>query len=138
MGLIVLDAGVLIAVLSARDAHHEAARSAIAAALERGDRLVLPASAYAELLVGPLRQKPPSDAAVDEFLEALPVTVEPATREIARTAAELRARHGGRLRLPDALVVATAIALGSDRALTTDSRWPDVWMRVDVVGAMST
>jgi len=138
VGLIVLDAGVLIAVLSARDAHHEAARSAIAAALERGDRLVLPASAYAALLVGPLRQRPPSDAAVDEFLEALPVTIEPARREIARTAAGLRASHGGRLRLPDALVVATGITLDAERVLTTDSRWPEVGIRVEVVGAIPT
>lgn len=136
MGLTVLDTGVLIAVLSARNAHHETARSAIAVALERGDRLVLPASAYAELLVGPLRQKPPSDSTIDEFLDALPVTIEPATREIARTAAELRA--SGRLRLPDALVLATAITLDADRVLTTDARWPDTGLRVDVVGAIAT
>ena len=134
MGLTVLDAGVLIAVLNAKDAHHDAGRTEIAAAREKGDRLVLPASAYTELLVGPLRQKPASDAAVDEFLEALPVIIEPATREIARAAAELRARHGSRLRLPDALVAATAIALGADRVLTTDAQWPDLGIVVEVIG----
>ncbi|MEK6719919.1 MAG: PIN domain-containing protein [Chloroflexota bacterium] len=133
MGLTVLDAGVLIAVLNANDAHHNSARRAIASARDRGDRLVLPVSAYAELLVGPLRQKPASDAAVDEFLEALPVSIEPATREIARAAAELRARHGGRLRLPDALVVATAIELKADRVLMTDAQWPDLRIVVEII-----
>lgn len=136
MGLTVLDAGVLIAVLNAKDAHHNAARRSIASARDRGDRLVLPASAYAELLVGPLRQKPASGVAVDEFLEALPVIIEPATREIARAAAELRARHGGRLRLPDALVVATAVELKADHVLTTDARWPDLRIAIEVIGTM--
>lgn len=137
MDLTVLDAGVLIAVLNADDAHHDRAREAVAAVRDRGDRLVVPASAYAEILVAPLRQDPARGDLVDEFLEALPASVEPATREIARYAASLRARHGSRLRLPDALVVATAIVLSADRVVTTDGRWPDVGIRVDVVGASS-
>ena len=103
MDLTVLDAGVLIAVLNFDDAHHERARAALSAARSRGDRLIVPASAYAEILVAPLRQSAARGDAVDDFLEALPASVEPATREIARRAAELRARHGTRLRLPDAL-----------------------------------
>jgi predicted nucleic acid-binding protein len=42
----------------------------------------------------------------------------------ARLAAELRARHGGRLELPDALVVATAHALDVDVLVTSDRGWP--------------
>ena len=52
----------------------------------------------------------------------------------AAVAAELRSRNGNRLRLPDALVVATAIVLGAGRVVTTDGRWPDLPVRVDVVG----
>jgi predicted nucleic acid-binding protein len=132
--LTVLDAGVLIAVLNADDAHHDRARQAVAAVRDRGDRLVVPASAYAEILVAPMRQNPASGDAVDEFLDALPASVEPATRQIARRAALLRARHGGRLRLPDALVVATAIVLDASRVVTTDARWPDVGITVEVIG----
>jgi predicted nucleic acid-binding protein len=131
--LTVLDAGVLIAVLNGDDAHHQRARQFVAAARDRGDRLVVPASAYAEILVAPLRQSPSSGDAVDDFLEALPASVEPATRQIARMAASLRAEHGGRLRLPDALVVATAIVLDASRVVTTDARWPDVGIAVEVV-----
>lgn len=137
MDLTVLDAGVVIAVLDADDAHHPSARKAVAAARERGGPLVIPASAYAETLVAPLRDGPASGDAVDGFLDAMPVSVEPATRQIARQAAELRARHGNRLRLPDALVVATAIVLGADRIVTTDGRWPDVGLRVEVIGPAS-
>jgi predicted nucleic acid-binding protein len=134
MDLTILDAGVLIAILNSADVHHEHARVAISAARGRGDRLVLPASAYAEILVAPFKQGAASGDAVDAFLEALPASVEPATRDIARRAAELRARHGTRLRLPDALVVATAIVLQARRVVTTDARWPDLGMHVEVVG----
>lgn len=134
MDLTILDAGVVIAILNADDAHHDGARRSLAAIRDRGDRLVVPASAYAEILVAPLRQNAASGDVVDRFLEALPASVEPATREIAHRAAELRASHGSRLRLPDALVVATAIALDASRVLTTDAGWPDVGITVEVVG----
>jgi predicted nucleic acid-binding protein len=63
----------------------------------------------------------------------LPATIHPVTPEIGRIASGLRAEHGRRLRLPDALVVATAIQLGAGRVLTTDSRWPDLDVVVDVI-----
>ncbi len=90
MGLTVLDAGIIIAVLDADDAHHHAARAALHDALDRGERLALPASAYAEAMVGPQRSHPDAVATVDAFIDALPATVEPATRDIARAAAALR------------------------------------------------
>lgn len=133
MGLTVLDAGILIAVLDGADLHHAAATRALRTRIDRGDELVLPASAYAEVLVAPYRRNEEAVATVEAFLDALPVRVEPATRAIAARAAELRARHGSRLRLPDALVVATAIDLGAE-VLTTDSRWPSLPLNVAVTG----
>lgn len=133
MGLTVLDAGVVIAVLDASDAHHDAAARAVSEARERGDTLVLPASAYAECLVAPHRRGADAVATVDAFLDALPARIEPATRGVAGVAAELRARHGGGLRLPDALVVATALTLGADRLMTTDARWPALAVTVEVL-----
>jgi len=82
-----------------------------------------------------LRQSSAQGDAVDAFIEALPAAVEPETRAIARRAAELRARHGTRVRLPDALVVATAVVLGATRVVTTDARWPDLGVSVEVIGA---
>jgi len=138
MALTILDAGVVIAILDSDDAHHAAAREAVRGALARGDGLALPASAYAEVLVGPYRQSDEAAATVDTFLAALPARVEPATREIASAAARLRARHGARLRLPDALVVATAQLLQAGQLLTTDADWPPLPIPVTVVGGSAT
>jgi PIN domain nuclease of toxin-antitoxin system len=48
--------------------------------------------------------------------------------------AELRSRHRG-LRLPDALVLATAEVDAADRVLTADKRWAAADERVEVVGS---
>lgn len=133
MGLTVLDAGVVIALLDAADPHHAAAVASLGIARDRGDVLVLPASAYAECLVSPHRRGPDAVAVVDRFLDALPARVEAADRSTAAAAAALRATHGTALRLPDALVVATALVLAADRILTTDAGWPAVNVPVEVL-----
>lgn len=133
MGLTVLDSGVVIALLDAADAHHAAAVASVRIARDRGDVLVLPASAYAECLVSPHRRGPDAVAVVARFLDALPARVEPADRSIAAAAAALRATHGTALRLPDALAIATALVLGADRILTTDAGWPAVAVPVEVL-----
>ena len=133
MGLTVLDAGVVIAALDAGDVHHAPAIAALREARARGDKLVLPASAYAEALVGPSRRGADAVATLDAFLDALPVTVEPATRDVARHAASFRAAHGRGLKLPDALVLATAGVLDADHVLTTDAGWPAVGVDVRVL-----
>jgi predicted nucleic acid-binding protein len=135
MGLIVLDAGVVIAALNSDDVHHAAAVEALRDALKRSDRLILPVSAYAESLVGPSRRGPDAVATLDAFLDALPATVEPATREIGRRAASLRAANGRGLRLPDALVLATATAVSAALVLTTEGGWPDIDVAIRVVAA---
>lgn len=134
MGLTILDAGVVIAALDASDAHHEATLEALREARTRGDALAVPASAYAESLVGPSRRGAEAVATVDAFLDALPARVEPATRDVARKAAALRAAHGRGLRLPDALVLATATSIGADLVLTTDAGWPEAGVAVRMVG----
>jgi predicted nucleic acid-binding protein len=122
MGVTVLDAGVVIAGLDADDVHHAAAGAALAAAQDRGEAFVLPASAYAEILVRPAARGSEMVARVDTALDAMAISIADADREIARRAAGLRARHS-KLRLPDALVIATAIELEADHLLTTDRRW---------------
>jgi predicted nucleic acid-binding protein len=133
VALTILDAGVVIGVLDASDPHHAAARAAVGAAIERGDALAVPASAYAECLVAPARRGKDAVRAVNAFLADLPADVEPITRQLAARAAELRARHGPRLRLPDALVLATALHLRADRVITTDRGWPPAGVVVEFV-----
>ncbi len=133
MGVTVLDSGVLIAILDRDDAHHRAALAAVSSALERYDDLVVPVSAYAEAHVTPSRNGAPAIAIYDGLVDGLPSRVEPASRTIGAAAAELRARFGPVLKLPDALVIATAQVLQADRILTTDRGWPTTGVPVEIV-----
>lgn len=123
MGLSVVDAGVLIGLLDGNDAHHAAARGALEEVLARNDRMVLPASAFAEVLVGPSRKGAAAVRAVHELTEGLPIEIAPLDASIAVAAAAIRGRHRS-LKLPDALVIATAAHLDADHLLTTDRGWP--------------
>ena len=122
MGLTVLDAGVLIAGLEIHDVHHLVAAAAMRDAIRRGDSTLLPASAYAEVLVLPASISGPMLRRTDVAIDDLGIMIIPADRDIAREAAKLRAKHRT-LRLPDALVIATAITRDADHLLTTDKRW---------------
>jgi len=123
VGLIHLDAGVIIGFLDASDAHHQTSRAALADAVQQSDHLALAASALAESLVGPARRGEPAVHAVRNLVDRLPISIIPLDVEIATTAARLRAAHRT-LRLPDALVIATAIEQAADHLITTDRKWP--------------
>jgi predicted nucleic acid-binding protein len=129
VAIVVLDASLVIAFLDAHDAHHAAAVAAIGRA--RREELVLPASAYAEVLVDPWRRGPDTVALVKRFLTDLGIRIEPLTASISERAAGLRAGHHT-LRLPDALVLATTDALDAT-ALTCDRSWSRVSRRARVV-----
>jgi predicted nucleic acid-binding protein len=118
-----LDAGVLIGFLDSEDAHHRAARAAVADALHGGERLAMASSALAECLVGPARHGDDAVAFVHDVRQRLPIEIIGIGVDIATTAARLRAGHRT-LRLPDAFVIASAAAEGADRLVTTDRRWP--------------
>jgi len=130
VALVVLDASVVIAFLDSNDPHHAAAVAAIAAA--RDDEIILPASAYAEVLVGPYRRGSSAVRRVDEFIADLGMRIEPLTREIASRAARLRAK-AARVGLPDALVLATGDVLGVGRVLTADRAWPAISKRARAI-----
>ncbi len=123
MGLIHLDAGVIIGLLDASDAHHAAAREALGDALGGGNKLAMSASAFAECLVGPSSRGPDAVGVVLGLVERVPISIFSLDGEVAKTAANLRARHPP-LRLPDALVIATAVEDEADQLVTTDRRWP--------------
>ncbi len=124
MGLTVFDAGVLIGLLDAGDTHHSGAHQALLDAWERHDQLALPSSAYSEALVGPSRAGAHAVDEVRDFVRQSRIEIVPIDAAIAEVVARLRQHHGTVLRLPDALVVATAIHLDADTLVTTDRRWP--------------
>lgn len=128
MALVVLDASVVIGYLTHDEAHHVAAAAALAAHAE--DDLRLPSTAYAEVLIGPIRKGWLERARAE--LRALLVGIEAVDEHVAERAADLRARFPG-LRLPDALIVAYGEVVGADAILTTDRRWRRVSARVRVI-----
>jgi predicted nucleic acid-binding protein len=116
VGAVALDASVAIAFLEPADAHHDRAVAELRGCGQAS--LIMAASAYSETLVRPLA-KGVGDR-VEAFIDGLQVEIVAADRGIARRAAELRAANE-RLRLPDALVLATARLRGA-RLLTFDGR----------------
>lgn len=109
MEALILDASVLIGLLDTADTHHDRAIDDVEAADREGRQLLLPASAYSELLVAFARAHRLEEAR--RAVAAMGITIVSLTDTIAERAAELRARHS-RLRLPDAIVLATAQEMG--------------------------
>jgi predicted nucleic acid-binding protein len=118
VGLLILDASVLIGLLDNADAHHQRAVDDVEAADEASTELIAPASAYSEAMVAFARVDRISDAR--EAIAAMGIRVSPLDARTAERAAELRARYSG-LRLPDAIVLATAHELGGS-LLSYDER----------------
>jgi predicted nucleic acid-binding protein len=125
--LIVLDASVAIAALSADDAHHDAAVDALAGASE--DDLVFAATTRAEILVGPARLGGKTLAAARDFADGCETV--PVGATVADEAAALKARHRG-LSLPDAIALVVAEMIDADAVWTFDRRWRDVHQRVTI------
>jgi predicted nucleic acid-binding protein len=105
VGPLILDASVLIGLLDTEDSHHDRAVDEVDQADRAERRILTPASAYSEALIAFARAKRLEDAR--EAIAGMGITVVPLTAPIAERAAELRAQHDA-LRLPDALVLATA------------------------------
>jgi predicted nucleic acid-binding protein len=75
-------------------------------------------------MVAPARKGEAALEAFQEFVERFPLGVAKLDAEVAIIAAQIRAIHGPRLKLPDALVVATAINAEAEFLVTTDRGWP--------------
>jgi predicted nucleic acid-binding protein len=115
---LILDASVLIGLLDTADAHHQQAVEHVDRADTAGTTLLVPASAYSEALVAFARADRTADAR--DAVAAMGITVVAMNQEIAERAAEIRAQHQ-RLRLPDAIVLATAREYRAE-LLTYDDR----------------
>ena len=134
MALVVLDASVVIAFLDPDDALHNEA--VVALTEHQHDELIVPVSVYAGILVAPYRRGAEAVAEVEAFLSDFAVRIEAMTPAIARAAAKLRGKFR-RLRLPDALVLATAAELEADRLLSGDESWLPISGRVTLIQAKS-
>lgn len=123
MGTVVVDSNVLIAFLDPNDAQHPVARERLTPWLAIPHDMLLPASVYGEILVAPIRIGRTGE--IERFLQESRAQIMELTREIARQAAQLRADSPS-LRLPDALVAATAVHYRAV-LLTLDLRLQKMW-----------
>ncbi len=132
MGSVVIDSSVILALFDPQDALHAPAAAATRAAKNDGHSFILPASVLAEVLVGAARRGPDErDLRHRQMVNAFG-TPRSLDEPIAVAAAERRARHPA-LRLPDALVLATADVTHADLVLTADKRWSGLDPRVRLV-----
>jgi predicted nucleic acid-binding protein len=132
VGAVVVDASVVLGFLDPQDAHHSASILALRSGRSGGSDILLPASAFAEVLVGASRLGAEAVKRTEAFVDSVVDVVHPIDREVAKVAAALRARHSS-LRLPDALVLAVGRVAGASAVLTADSRWRSVDKRVQIV-----
>lgn len=130
MAVVVLDASVVIAFLNPADPHHE--RAVVAFGAHHEAELILPASVYAEVLVGVYRRGPAAVDTLEQFIADFAMRMEPISAEIARHAARLRARNQG-LKLPDAFVLGTGEQIDAAAILTADSAWPKMSSRARLI-----
>ncbi len=109
MGLTVLDADVLIGVMSKSDAQHRRARTLILTALTESSACVMSAITVAEIMVGPMARGDTEGESARRFIEGLRAEIVPLDADRARKAAAIRSRTG--LKLPDACVIAAALEM---------------------------
>jgi predicted nucleic acid-binding protein len=130
MGLTLVDSSVVVGFLDPGDPHHEAATSAFSRA--GPDDLAVSAITLAEVLVGAIRAGDEPHRLVRGFFADAVARIEPVDEGIAAAAAALRAQ-GRRLRLPDALVIATGESIAAERIMTADAGWRGISRRVEVI-----
>lgn len=129
-----LDSAAVAGFLDRDDAFHAAADARIRELAGR-DTLVVSVITYAELLTG-AGLGHHEQSAVRGFFAQLIDEVYDVDRSIAERAAELRSQTPS-LRMPDALILATADLCHADLVLTADERWRgiDIGARVELLVA---
>ncbi len=115
-----LDSSVVAAFLDRDDPHHAGADQRIRELAGR-EQLITSAITYAELLTGAVLGHH-DRGVVRGFFRDLIDAVYPVDERVAEFAAEIRGERRS-LRLPDALILATAGVHGIDIVITADQRW---------------
>ena len=143
MGMTLIDASVMIAVLYRDDAHHAAALAAVRDEGEARRTIAVSAITWSEVLTGLRIRGRTADADIVARLGEETLTILPVDRSIAEHSAELRADHHrrrlGRLATPDAIVLGTAAADARvDRVITADSKWAGIRLEGVAIGVLGS
>jgi len=117
-----LDTGIFIAAADARDPRRACAAWLLTSVERAQFRCTISVINVAELLVGAIAQGPDAGFAAQSNIRNFPnLVVAPLTLDLATDAADLRAKTG--LSLPDAIVIATAMAMSCDVLIHGDRDW---------------
>jgi predicted nucleic acid-binding protein len=118
-----LDSAAVIGFLNPHDALFVSAKDAVQSAGGRG-RLIASVVTLAEVLTGAKVGHHPVGPARGLFADMISELV-PVTAAVAETASSLRAAHRW-MRLPDALILASAVIGGASHVITGDRRWLEI------------
>jgi len=129
VGLTFLDTSAVVGFLDADDALHPSARSAVLGALRDGERLAVSIIGWAEALAS-VRLGHHDERVLRAFRLDLALEVVALDEPTAERAADLRVAG---LRLPDALVLASAERSGATQVVTGDRRWVTAGVNVPVL-----
>lgn len=116
MGRVMLDSSVLIALFDPHDVHHEVVISTLKATENRYE---ISAIVLMETLVAPFAEKPSLAGHMRAKMAEAITVVHPLTEEVAVAAARIRAKT--KMKVPDALISATATLVGA-QLWTLDQR----------------
>ena len=105
MAGLILDSDALLAIMNSEDRHHKSIKKRL---LQGADSLSISVVTYSEALVYPFEED--NYEAMSLGIQTLVSEIHDVTRSIATKAAQLRA--ASKLKLPDALISATAIEKG--------------------------
>jgi predicted nucleic acid-binding protein len=120
---LLIDTSVVLAYLAGGEPTSQAATELFDSMLATGrNRASLSMVTVSEILVRPFRRGQSAVATAEGFLQHFAdVRLVPVTYDIAREAARLRAV--AELRMPDSLIVASALVEGVDVIVTNDRSW---------------
>ncbi|WP_158088530.1 type II toxin-antitoxin system VapC family toxin [Thermoactinospora rubra] len=117
----VLDTNIVSAIIDPDDALHAVAMQAVLRWEGMGGSFAVSSVTWAELRVGALRRGQAGEEVLAAFRTAALDEVLAVTEPVAAAAARLRANDLG-LRLPDALIAATAQVAGAGVLLSADQK----------------
>ena len=108
MGRVVLDSSVLIALYNRNDLHNKIVLTKFGSQVNQYE---ISAITLMETLVAPFADGPTTSDLVRAAIESTILIIHPVTEEIAVAAARLRAKT--KMKVPDAIISATATAAGA-------------------------
>ncbi|WP_436762851.1 type II toxin-antitoxin system VapC family toxin [Streptosporangium sp. V21-05] len=125
MPTVMLDTNVIAGLLNPDDALHGHARDAIRRWEDKAASFAISVITWGELRVGAVRRSAEAERMLEAFRAAVIDRIVGVDEATAESAALLRAADLT-IRIPDALIIATAREAGADALLTADRKFPGI------------